>query len=151
MLFQSQNLKNFCITKVEEYAYNFLKVSKTIKFKMTISWCNKTPPGGYHHIHTHSNSLISGTISVTSNHFQRFHSRNNVFSGWILDYDENTDFNAEKIDVKLSNSGTLTLFPSWIHHEVPIHQGIEDRYSLSFNILPQGLISPNTFNEALII
>ena len=54
-----QNLKNFFISEIENYAYQTLQIKQDIFFHITQSWTNFNEKNTYHHKHNHSNSIFS--------------------------------------------------------------------------------------------
>jgi uncharacterized protein (TIGR02466 family) len=45
--------------------------------------------------------------------------------------------------------GKLILFPSWLYHSSTPHFGNEDRYVISFNVMPTGAINYNLATDSV--
>ena len=59
-------------------------------------------------------------------------------------FDDGFDMNSQPIETISAEAGKLIIFPSWFVHETGISRG--DRYSVSFNSLPQGVINGGIAN-----
>ena len=117
------------------------------KFKISTSWVTKTtsanPPGGFH---CHKNSYYSGVF---------FFSEGEGFAPLLLDNLQNDrhfffipKHNIESGDPVIANTfhalppqkNLLLFFPSYLSHAIGKHESSETRYSLAFNIVPEGEI-----------
>jgi uncharacterized protein (TIGR02466 family) len=109
-------------------------------------WINALEPLGHQALHNHANSFVSGVVYLTSCH----PSSNTVFVKPLRGADfvfDNTNarstlgpYNADKWVAPDPEPGDLTLFPSYVLHEVPINHGTR-RMSLAFNAVPERLDS----------
>jgi len=109
-------------------------------------WINVLEPLGHQALHNHANSFVSGVVYLTSSHS----SSNTVFVKPMRAADfvfDNTNahsalgpYNADKWVSPDPEPGDLTLFPSYLLHEVPINRGTR-RMSLAFNAIPDRLDS----------
>lgn len=113
-------------------------------YKMSQSWISYKHPGQHHTMHTHPNSLISGVFyfgeSEEGTPAIKFH---NAVLGVNSPY-----ISAKKIKDKRDKKyawdyfavdfepGLLVIFPSYLHHSVPINNTSKTRCSLAFNIVP---------------
>ncbi len=99
-------------------------------------WINILEPGGSHHGHIHTNSVISGTIYVD-----------------VPDGASAIRFEDPRLDKMMAapprtkkagphnksfqsiqpKPGSVLLWESWLRHEVPVNRASEDRISISFN------------------
>ena len=114
------------------------------RLKITECWTNRIERGGYHHIHKHRLSIVSGIFNVTksisdTNFFLRDHFYcDNVQIGM----EKNSRFRKNKegfIRDNLPNKpGQLVLFPSPITHGVGLHNDDETRMTISFNSFYDG-------------
>jgi hypothetical protein len=62
------DLKRRCQIALEDYLeYIFSPVNlDTLNLDLTHSWLNYTNPGGFHHAHTHPNSIVSGVLYISA-------------------------------------------------------------------------------------
>ena len=132
-----------------EVKNRFLEYTDT-DFAITTSWLTKTCCGEHSQFHVHKNSLFSGVLYFDT-----------IPGGAQLEF---ASFNMPPrcIDVNrparrnLYNSTVLTVdvgrnllafFPSHVHHRIQRHEAEEPRYSLAFNIMPDGLVSTSADSE----
>jgi len=114
------------------------------KLDVTQSWALMNPPGVGMHAHTHSNSLVSGSLYYApmpnppgnmvferANGYQQIDLR--VSEGRQNVY--NTPRNAV-----VPKQGDLVLFSSSIMHFVEPNQSTQNRYSIAFNSFVRGKI-----------
>jgi len=106
------------------------------QIKMTTCWANSMGPGTYHTLHVHPGSVISGVYYVEVPPGA---------SGFKIEDPRMTQLMAapprkstapasEQNYMLLKNrAGDLTLFESWLRHEVPPHRSVKPRLSISFN------------------
>ena len=149
-------LKKFIEIAIDTYVINVIvgdKYDENLSFKITQSWGNLTRPGSEgHHLHKHSNSVISGVFYVQTNDVD-----NITFANPLLAHDtirirtkEYNQFNSYTWRYPVS-TGKLILFPSNVSHHVDPPIGDKDRISLSFNVFPTGKIGDSTdLNELRI-
>lgn len=111
---------------------------------LTGMWATRLSEGSYHPIHSHPNSWISGVYYPTE-----YSGKN----GDIMFYDPRPAATVIQVDVSVlgenhlnshtfavkRQKGRLLFFPSWLWHSVHSIYG-EDRYSISFDILPKGML-----------
>jgi uncharacterized protein (TIGR02466 family) len=115
-------------------------------YKFSQSWISVKLPGQQHHYHTHPNSIISGVFyfgkSTQETPAIKFHKNlsvgshtNSIHAKKINNLDD-PNYVKDEFDVNFE-PGLLILFPSYLHHSVPINKSNEPRYSMAFNIIPQ--------------
>lgn len=118
--------------------------------QVTTSWLTKTSRGEHSAFHTHKNSFFSGvlyfdTIEGGANiEFTNF----NV-SPRTIDVNppaERNPYNSNVISIAVG-ANMLLFFPSYLFHRIGTHQADEPRYSLAFNLLPDGLMSTTADSE----
>lgn len=112
-----------------------------------LSWVNRGNKDTAHTSHTHPNSFISGIYYISENpsptFFEdpRFQIRNGVSVHSFSKFGQN-------VWPCPSETGTLVLFPSWLEHYVDAQPNlVGDRYTLSLNIMPRGLVNGNSLTE----
>ena len=111
---------------------------------VTQSWALMNPPGVGMHAHTHSNSIVSGSLYYApmpdppgnmvferANGYQQIDMR-------VREGAENV-YNTPKNAV-VPKQGDLVLFSSSIMHFVEANQSSENRYSIAFNSFVRGTI-----------
>jgi uncharacterized protein (TIGR02466 family) len=124
------------------YASDVMGIAQNLE--VTQSWALRNPPGVGMHAHTHSNSLVSGSLYYApmpdppgnmvferANGYQQIDLR--VSEGQENVY--NTPRNAV-----VPKQGDLVLFSSSIMHFVEANQSNQDRYSIAFNSFVRGKI-----------
>ena len=126
-----KKIKNFCGESLNKYTEKILNSKQ--RLGITQCWTNKNPPGARHHEHVHPNSIVSGVfyfkIGDRLPPIQFLKSNQDAIK---LDPVKYNNVNSE-IFLLPCVSGELLLFPSNLRHSVPINQGEETRYSMSFN------------------
>ena len=136
-------LSSFILECVQDFSDNTLLYNYK-SYKLSQSWVSHKEPGQHHTMHSHPNSLISGVFyygfSEENTPAIKFHK----ITGAI---NQNTILPKTKADKRDSKSawsefsvnfqpGLLVLFPSYLHHSVPINKSNSVRCSLAFNIVP---------------
>ncbi len=107
-------------------------------FVITGCWANILSKGSLPHgRHTHPNNYLSGVYYVqvpAGGDTIVFHDpkpQTNIISPRISGPNE---YNSRNGTLSIQ-PGMLIMFPSWLAHSVPSHQGEVDRISISFNIM----------------
>lgn len=111
---------------------------------VTQSWALMNPPGVGMHAHTHSNSLVSGSLyyaplpDPTGNMvFERTNGYRQI--EMAVNEEKTNIYNAQRNAV-IPKQGDLVLFSSSILHFVEVSQSDENRHSIAFNAFPRGTI-----------
>jgi len=132
------NIKSFILSALNEYVANVIVPKDNIQLYITQSWLNFTPPGQYHHKHSHPNSILSGVFyfnaQKTADHIvfeQKDYERIYMISK------RSNIFNAKTVNVDVG-TGDLLIFPSETPHHVPKTSSSETRVSLAFNTFVRG-------------
>ena len=123
-------LATFIEQKLQVYANEILATST--KLFITQSWANLDPPGSLHHLHFHSNSIVSGSLYLSPEENMSpivFHREP---PSMRLSTNGYNSFNNLSYSIKPAE-GRLLLFPSTLRHSVEINKTETDRYSISFN------------------
>jgi uncharacterized protein (TIGR02466 family) len=114
------------------------------KLKVTQSWSLINPPGVGMHAHTHSNSLISGSLYYTDMPnppgnmiFERHGSYQQI--EMEVQAKKQNIYNATRNAV-IPKRGDLVLFSSSLQHYVEPNQSAQNRYSIAFNTFVRGTI-----------
>jgi uncharacterized protein (TIGR02466 family) len=139
-LYNHEGFKNIhlwfldCIDQVVS-DLKFLNVESLV---ITQSWANKTLRNESHHLHSHPNSFMSGVFYFTSS---------------IGDEGGETEFFTNNIPIWYRSpfmcrhddvikvtpeAGALILFPSHLLHRVLKHNSDSPRYTIAFNVYPNG-------------
>lgn len=129
------DLKLKCQIALDNYLeYIFSPVNlNTISLDLTHSWLNYTNPGGYHHAHTHPNSIVSGVLYISA----QKQAEHIVFSRDLnlniqVQTNKPNPFNSVEMYFPVE-TGDIVLFPSNLVHTVPESKGNSTRISLAFN------------------
>lgn len=138
------NIRKILLSYFYEFKNDILKLSTT-DFDITTSWMTKTEPGGFCQYHRHKNSYYSGVL---------YHSKSNsIDSGNLLFTDDGMKLesillndptewnilNSRRMIIE-PDSNLLVFFPSILRHRISKYTGIDNRYSLAFNLYPVGKI-----------
>jgi len=109
------------------------------------SWLSYKHPGQHHTQHTHPNSLISGVFYFGQPEEKtpaiRLHQMSGGFNTSYISPKKvqdkrNLKYAWEQFDIEFT-PGLLLLFPSYLHHSVPLNKTNSTRCSLAFNVVPE--------------
>lgn len=124
------------------YAREVLGIAQ--KLRVTQSWSLINPPGVGMHGHTHSNSLISGSLYYTQMPdppgnmiFERYNHYRAI--ELLVEEGRNNIYNAPRNAI-IPKQGDLILFSSSLQHYVEENHSKVDRYSIAFNTFVEGTI-----------
>ena len=135
-----------CFNKVKD-EMNF----RCDKIEITLSWGNVASQNQWQWTHSHPNSFMSAILYLTDSNASTIFKMHNFWTGSNNNLDSSNASNIvqllpegddiHNIHKQSSVSGDLIIFPSSLIHRVDTHnmQG-NNRYSLSFNAYPCGLI-----------
>ena len=114
------------------------------RLEVTQSWSLTNPPGVGMHGHTHSNSLVSGSLYYTdlpdppgNMIFERHNAYRQLEIG--VNDDKQNIYNAPRNAV-VPAKGDLVLFSSALQHYVETNNSGIDRHSIAFNTFVRGKI-----------
>jgi uncharacterized protein (TIGR02466 family) len=114
------------------------------RLEVTQSWALMNPPGVGMHGHTHSNSIISGSLYYTDMPdppgnmiFERFNSYRQIELG--IDPAKQNIYNATRNAI-IPKKGDVVLFSSALQHYVEVNSASQNRYSVAFNTFVRGTI-----------
>jgi uncharacterized protein (TIGR02466 family) len=133
-----KNIKKFIESQCKYYLENIICPNNDIELYITISWLNYTLKNGFHHAHTHQNSVISGvfyfdvdektdSILFLKNEYNQIDTSPKNFNSW----------NSKTWWLPIKN-GQLLMFPSNLNHAVQTKKTDGTRISLSFNTFLKG-------------
>ena len=141
-------LKGFIEASLKVYLAETLSPTPEMAHYLTNSWVNCTSVGQHHQVHSHMNSIVSGTYYVDVENdkdtltFTRDDTHNSFMSEIMVpDITMGTPYNCKEWYIPVQ-TGQLLLFPSSIEHGVPPREDrTTDRVSISFNTFVKGLVS----------
>ena len=150
-----KELKQFCEHHIKIYVEQIFNPQEELDFYITQSWLNITKPDGFHHIHKHANSIISGVFYVATEEDDSITFTDPRPEAWQI------KFEPKEYDTRNSpewwyptQTNELFLFPSWLNHGVQPRNPekvTEDRISISFNTFVKGSIGNKTHLTELIL
>ena len=131
-------LKSEIEIQLQKYMDEIVCPENPTKFKITISWGNETKELGYHHPHTHQNSLVSGVFypEVSESDKIYFNNPKTMFGTIEVLPKEFNRFNSKSWWLPVHN-GDLFLFPSNLGHSVETIV-TSRRVSIAFNTWIEG-------------
>tara|TARA_B100002019_G_C21054158_1_gene490724 strand:+ start:32 stop:658 length:627 start_codon:yes stop_codon:yes gene_type:complete len=147
---QFSTLKKHILKEFDFYKNDILRYNNT-NFKIVTSWLTKAKKGQVSRLHCHKNSMFSGVFYFSVNKKQLNISFENLQSS---NYSvEPTEFNIyNSIEQKIIvEDKTLILFPSEVHHQILENISKKDRYSLAFNVIPDGEYGPTNSDSRVNI
>lgn len=129
--------------------------------KLLQSWISVKDPKQQHLSHYHPNSAISGVYyfdDYETNQGSLVFQRNPIIcqlmNQFSPDYNDTTSKNGiypwSQFTIR-PQKNMLIIFPSWVHHFVSTNESSKERKSLSFNIVPFGVIGSNELTTELKI
>ena len=96
-----------------------------------------TVPGGESIKHSHCNSYWSGVLYLSNDTSPiLFHREKRATI--VLDVETITEYSSNEV-AHTPSMGQVVFFPSHLTHQVSRNRTEEDRFSIAFNILPNGL------------
>ena len=131
------NPKEECIKRLVQWiipllskAYLFLEIKHT-KIAITDSWFHVAKKGGFHGLHSHSNTPLAGLFYVQDGN-------SNIGNTWVNPFLSPIDNKhvqkwCPQCHTNEFVSGQLVLFPGWILHQAVPHNGDSDRIVIAFN------------------
>lgn len=134
-------LRKQILAALQEYVETVYKPKNPMDFYITQSWANYTQGGGYHHLHRHNNSIVSGVVYFDAGrNYDAIQFYNPKETDFVIDTDEQIPFNNAGYRIPVGK-GDLVLFPSWLWHSVEQlpsdRQGA--RISVAFNTFAHGV------------
>jgi uncharacterized protein (TIGR02466 family) len=149
-----KEIKQFCEQQIKIYVEAIISPKEELDFYITQSWLNITNPGGSHHIHAHSNSIISGVFYISTEEDDTitfFDPNFSMKQRTLFELKERNVWNSLGWSLP-ANNNELILFPSWLEHEVaPNFKATTDRISISFNTFAKGKFGQAEWSNELIL
>lgn len=120
-----------------DFARSTLGVKPTCDFKIMSSWATMTNSGGESTKHSHCNSYWSGVLYLSDDTSPiLFHRQKQATI--VLDVETITEYSSNEV-AHTPSMGQVVFFPSYLTHQVSRNKTNDDRFSIAFNILPNGL------------
>ena len=125
------------INKALDVTLKEILMLKKIKYKIFSSWLTKAEPTTFSESHKHSNSWLSGI----------YYPKGDPGFSVRFFYDNTHLFYTPPTEYNIYNSNAWNIFPddnhlilffSQLRHKIMPNQSNKNRFSLSFNILPEG-------------
>ena len=135
-----KDIKTFCEQELKRYLEDIEGVDTNItNLNITTSWLNKLEPQGFHVMHNHRNSYLSGILYIRclpndNIQFTNLHRMCDT----MLEFPRKkiTKFNTEGALVNIKE-GDFIIFPAQTLHQVGVNETKDqDRMSLSFDTWP---------------
>jgi len=135
------NLKEEILQGFIHYMKEIKKSPDSTEIYITQSWINVTEKGQSHHIHSHSNSFLSGVLYIYTDKDDKilFQKPNINYSELNVTPTITTHLNSDTWWVP-AVAGQLIVFPSYLEHYVPEVETEHKRISLSMNTFLRGKI-----------
>jgi uncharacterized protein (TIGR02466 family) len=136
------NIKKIIMDNARTYVFDILRVRNSYRLHMATSWANKHDTDDYSQEHAHNNSIISGIYYIdvenTSGNLIFSNPTPNFGSTFELNLQDHNQFNSNEAII-LPKNGDLFLFPSSLKHKVEKNKSPNQRYSIAFNIMINGM------------
>ena len=135
-------IHDFCVNSINEMAREVYKPTSDLNFYITQSWLNITNTGGWHHEHSHPNSLLSVVFYISTVKDYRIHFHDEAIHNRFLQQFPTEDyqsFNSSMFWFGVNNQ-ELVMFPSYLRHSVPRNETKQTRVSISFNTWVKGTL-----------
>mgnify|MGYP003633977363 CR=1 FL=1 len=147
-----KNIKKFIDKSCQDYLEKIICPKNNIELYITQSWLNYTEENQHHHIHSHSNSVVSGVLYFDCDKEKDQIKFTNPV-GYQQIKPEIKDFNIWNSETWwfALETGQLVMFPSSTTHQVETKKGNNTRVSLAFNTFYKGTIGSNSNLTELIL
>jgi uncharacterized protein (TIGR02466 family) len=126
--------------EIDNCCNHFIKniLSMNCSFNIFNSWFTKTKPSGFSDSHVHSNSWFSGCFYPEHNKDFNIKFYNDNLFAFKDDINNFGIYNSRDWIIN-PQKNQLILFFSTLRHEICQNKSEQDRYSLAFNVLPNGI------------
>jgi len=134
------DIKNSIEKTFTEFAYEVLGIEPTCDFKICSSWATRTPSNGQGIPHVHVNSYWSGVLYFDDETSPISFNRETDNTIFHFNTPTINEWNAPYLNLNLENDkGSMILFPSKLINRIVQNKSMKTRYSIAFNLLPNGL------------
>ena len=137
------DIKNLIEDIFLELTHDYMGGEKKCKFSVSNSWILVVAPNDEIQKHKHPNSFWSGVIYFSDNLTPIVFYKPKEETSFLLKTDNPTSFNIGIVHHQPQKNEVI-FFPSHLYHTVDTNTFDENRYSLSFNIMPNGIFGDNT-------
>ena len=147
-----KEINKFINDCLDEYLKKVISPKEDLKLYVTQSWLNWTENNEYHHVHAHSNSVVSGVLYIDSdreNDRIKF-SNPSPYKQLRPAIKEFNIFNSDTWWLSVE-TGQIVMFPSSLVHQVDLKKGNNTRISLAFNTFYKGKLGINSELTELIL
>ena len=142
-------LKDIILNEFHSYMHDVMRYSN--KFKITTSWFIKIDNGEGCQLHNHLNCFMSGILYLkTPPNCGDIVLQDLSDRRFNLIPDEYNMLNCREW-IFTPKEGLLLFFPGEMYHKVKVNKSKQTRYSMSFNIMPTGLIGDETSDSHVVI
>lgn len=145
-------IRQFIENSINEYVDNIICPKYDLNFYITQSWITFTNPGGFHHSHSHKNSIISGVFYFNAedgkDEIMFMHDRES--KNIIIERKSFNLYNCTSWNFPVK-TGDLIIFPSDLEHCVSKTLSDSLRISLAFNVFARGNFGGHENLEGLIL
>jgi uncharacterized protein (TIGR02466 family) len=125
-----------CVHRLAAGILRFLKVGYDA-FEISACWATVLATGAAHRVHHHPNNYLSAVYYLRTHpgadtiNFHDPRSQTRVIQPPVVNL---TADNTDEVVVRVRN-GTLLAFPAYLQHSVDANASVEERISISFNIM----------------
>jgi uncharacterized protein (TIGR02466 family) len=142
-------LKDIILNEVHSFMHDVMRY--TNPFKITTSWFIKIDDGEGCQLHSHLNTMMSGILYLkTPPNCGDIILQDLTDRRFNLVPDEYNMLNCREW-IFTPKEGLLLLFPGEMYHKVKVNESKQARYSMSFNIMPTGLVGDEKSDSHMIL
>jgi uncharacterized protein (TIGR02466 family) len=134
---EMSSLKEFILNQTRAYINTVIAPKEQLDPYISLSWLNYTYENGFHHKHSHSNSIISGVFYIQVLEDDKIVFYNQKYKALDITPKQYNIFNSESWWIPVQQN-SLLLFPSDLVHGVEKNVHNKTRVSLAFNIFCRG-------------
>jgi uncharacterized protein (TIGR02466 family) len=130
-----------CLQEYYQHTFVPLEQQHPQELYITESWVNYANNSESHEWHNHTNSIISGVFYIEATDDAIEFKSPKPYNQIMPEPDYFNEYNSSQWWLP-ARTATLYLFPSWLHHGVPVFENREeDRISIAFNTFLKGIVS----------
>jgi len=135
ILSKFKGLEEIFIEHLDLHIKNILKYETG--YKIFTCWGTMTEPGGSSRLHYHSNSWLSGIYYPEGDPDFKVNFYDSK-TEWFADIPEKYNTFNESVKEFAVNENMLIIFPSSLRHQIAPNNSKKNRYSIAFNLMPNG-------------